>query len=131
VQHYAVSRYRHKQHVIHRCRAVAKLGPGRLQSWAEEVKTVLREAHDAVEAAKEAEQAAVEADLLAKLRARYDKAVAFGLAHNRHRPWVKGNHPGYTQGTRRSSSDDAPLSDQSNPRLNDCTLQAELTGPLR
>jgi transposase len=30
------------------------------------------------------------------LRARYDKAVAFGLAHNRHRPWAKGNHPGYT-----------------------------------
>jgi transposase len=84
------------QHVIRRCRAVAKLGPDSLQSWAEEVKTVLREAHDAVEAAKAAGQAAVEADLLATLRARYDKAVAFGQAHNRHRPWHKGNHPGYT-----------------------------------
>jgi hypothetical protein len=84
------------QHVIRRCRAVAKLGPGSLQSWAEAVNTVLREAHDAVEAAKRAGQAAVEADLLATLRARYDKAVAFGLAHNRHRPWAKGNHPGHT-----------------------------------
>jgi transposase len=83
------------QHVIRRCRAVAKLGPGSLQHWAEAVNTVLREAHSAVEAAKKAGQAAVEADLLATLRARYDKAVAFGLAHNRHRPWVKGNHPGY------------------------------------
>lgn len=83
------------QHVIRRCRAVAKLGPGSLQDWAEQVKTVLREAHDAVEAAKKAGQTALDPDLLAGLRDRYDKAVAFGQTHNRHRPWDKGNHPGY------------------------------------
>ena len=37
------------EHVIRRCRAVASLGPGSLQSWAEDVITVLRDAHKAVE----------------------------------------------------------------------------------
>ena len=32
-------------HVIRRCRAVTKLGPGSLQSWAEEVIIILRQAH--------------------------------------------------------------------------------------
>ena len=38
--------------VIRRCRAVATLGPGSLQSWVGEVITVLREAHQAVEQAR-------------------------------------------------------------------------------
>ena len=37
------------QHVIRRCRAVTKLGPGGLQSWAGDIITILREAHQAVE----------------------------------------------------------------------------------
>ena len=37
------------QHVIRRCRAVTKLGPGSLQSWAADVIEILREAHQAVE----------------------------------------------------------------------------------
>ena len=37
------------QHIIRRCRAVTKLGPGSLQSWAGDVITILREAHQAVE----------------------------------------------------------------------------------
>ena len=37
-------------HVIRRCRAVTKLGPGGLQSWAGDVIAILREAHQAVEA---------------------------------------------------------------------------------
>ena len=32
-------------HVIRRCRAVTKLGPGGLQSWAGDIITILREAH--------------------------------------------------------------------------------------
>jgi hypothetical protein len=34
--------------------------------------------------------------VLAELRARYDKAVAWGQTTNRHRDWPpKGNHPGH------------------------------------
>ena len=33
---------------------------------------------------------------LADLRARYDKAVTWGITTNRHRDWHKGNHPGFT-----------------------------------
>ena len=83
------------QHVIRRCRQVAKLGPGSLQSWTADIQAVLHEAHDAVQQAKAAGRRAIEADLLADLRARYDQAVAFGQAHNRHRDWHQGNHPGY------------------------------------
>jgi hypothetical protein len=74
----------------------AVFGRSFVSSWAQEVNAVLREARDAVEAGKaagQAAQAAVEAGLLAKLRARYDKAVAFGQAHNRHRPLAQGQPP--------------------------------------
>jgi len=84
------------QHVIRRCRQVAKLGPGSLQSWTAEIQAVLREAHDAVQEAKAGGRNAIDPDLLADLRARYDQAVAFGQAHNRHRDWHEGNHPGYS-----------------------------------
>jgi transposase len=91
------------QHVIRRCRAVSKLGPGSLQSWATDVITVLREAHQAVEDARSrgqpGQQPALDAALLAGLRERYDTAVAFGITHNRLRDWDgDGNHPGYTLG---------------------------------
>jgi transposase len=39
-------------HVIRRCRAVTKLGPGGVQDWAGNVITILRDAHQAVEAAR-------------------------------------------------------------------------------
>ncbi len=39
-------------HVIRRCRAVTKLGPGGAQSWAGDIITILREAHRAVEEAR-------------------------------------------------------------------------------
>jgi hypothetical protein len=86
------------QHVIRRCRAVTKLGPGSLQSWAADVIDVLREAHQAVEEALARGDPALDAELLAKLRQSYDEAVAFGITHNRHRDWHDGNHPGYTLG---------------------------------
>ncbi|WP_300603297.1 transposase [Trebonia sp.] len=40
------------QHVIRRCRAALRPGPGSLQSWAADVITVLREAHQAVQNAR-------------------------------------------------------------------------------
>ena len=86
------------QHVIRRCRAVTKLGPGGLQSWAGDIIEILREAHQAVGEALARGDPALDAELLAKLRKRYDEAVAFGITHNRHRDWDKGNHPGYAPG---------------------------------
>ncbi len=71
------------QHVIRRARAVTRLGPGSLQSWAADIIDVLREAHQAVEEALARSDPALDAELLAQLRRRYDEAVAFGITHNR------------------------------------------------
>jgi len=86
------------QHIIRRCRAVTKLGPGGLQSWAGDVIELLREAHQAVEAARARGDTALDAEMLGKLRQRYDEAAAFGIIHNRLRDWHEGNHPGYALG---------------------------------
>jgi hypothetical protein len=86
------------QHIIRRCRAVIKLGPGGLQSWAGDIIATLREAHQAVEDARARGSTAFGADLLDKLRQRYDEAAAFGITHNRLRDWHDGNHPGYALG---------------------------------
>jgi transposase len=86
------------QHIIRRCRAVVKLGPGGLQSWAGDIIEILREAHQAVEAARARGHTAVDAEMLARLRQRYDEAAAFGVIHNRLRDWHEGNHPGYALG---------------------------------
>jgi len=82
-------------HVIRRCRAVTKLGPGSLQSWAADVISILREAHQAVEQARARGDTALGPEMLDKLRHRYDEAAAFGITHNRLRDWHDGNHPGY------------------------------------
>ena len=71
------------QHIIRRCRAVTKLGPGGAQSWAGDVITILRQAHAAVEDARSRGQPAVDADLLNGLRDRYDQAVALGITLSR------------------------------------------------
>jgi transposase len=86
------------QHVIRRCRAVAGLGPGSLQAWAEDIIAVLRQAHRAVEGARARGDTALDPRLIADLRERYDKAVAHGIVHNRLRDWASGNHPGYSLG---------------------------------
>ncbi len=86
------------QHIIRRCRAVIKLGPGGLQSWAGDIIAILREAHQAVQEARARGSTALGADLLEELRQRYDDAVAFGITHNRLRDWHDGNHPGYALG---------------------------------
>jgi transposase len=85
-------------HVIRRCRAVSKLGPGSLQSWAADVIEILREAHQACEDARSRGQP-LDPELLARLRGRYDEAAAFGITHNRLRDWHDGNHPGYALGS--------------------------------
>jgi hypothetical protein len=59
---------------------------------------VLREAHPAVGEALARGDPAPDADLLDKLRGRYDEAAAFGIIHNRLRDWQDGNHPGYALG---------------------------------
>jgi hypothetical protein len=66
------------------------------QAWAGTTRTVLREAHQAVQTAKAAGHDQLDSTLLAELQARYDKAVAWGQTTNRHRDWDNGNHPGYT-----------------------------------
>jgi hypothetical protein len=85
-------------HVIRRCRAVTKLGPGSLQSWAGDVIAILREAHQAVEAARARNDTSLAPELLDDLRERYDEAVRSGIIHNRLRDWDSGNHPGYALG---------------------------------
>jgi Transposase IS66 family len=86
------------QHIIRRCRAVIKLGPGGLQSWAGDIIAILREAHQAVGQARARGSTALDPEVLDKLRQRYDEAAAFGITHNRLRDWYQGNHPGYALG---------------------------------
>jgi transposase len=89
------------QHIMRRCRAVAKLGPGTLQSsWTGEVTATLSEAHAEIEAAIARGDAELDPDRLAELRKRYDQAVDTGIIHNRHRDWDgDGNHPAYVLAT--------------------------------
>jgi hypothetical protein len=86
-------------HVIRRCRAVTKLGPGSLQSWAGDIITVLRKAHQAVDEARARGDTSLDTQLLDDLRERYDQAIRTGIIHNRLRDWHDGNHPGYALGT--------------------------------
>jgi hypothetical protein len=86
-------------HVIRRCRAVTRLGPGGVQDWAADVIAVLREARQAVGAARSRGDTALPRQVLSGLRERYGNAVASGIIHNRLRDWDVGNHPGYALGT--------------------------------
>ena len=58
--------------MIRRCRAVTKLGPGSLQDWAGDIITILREAHEAVTAARARGDTALDQQVLTDLRERYD-----------------------------------------------------------
>jgi hypothetical protein len=85
-------------HIIRRCRAVTRLGPGGLQSWAADVIEILRDARRLTAEAR-ARDGPPDAEQLGKLRRRYDEAVASGIIHNRLRDWDGGgNHPGYALG---------------------------------
>jgi hypothetical protein len=83
------------QHVIRRCRAVMKLGPGGVQDWAGDIIAILGQAHRAVEDARARGSTALDPQVLDDLRERYDQAVKSGNIHNRLRDWHDGNHPGY------------------------------------
>ena len=63
------------QHVIRRCGAVEKLGPGGVQNWAGHIIAVLREAHRAVEDARARGSTALGQQALDDLRERYDTAI--------------------------------------------------------
>jgi hypothetical protein len=72
-------------HVMRRCRGVAKLGPGTLQSsWTGEVTRALAQAHAEVESAKARRETALDPDRLAALRERYDRAVDTGRVEPPH-----------------------------------------------
>jgi transposase len=88
------------QHVIRRCRAVMKLGPGGVQNWAGDIIAVLGQAHRAVEDARARGSTELDRQVLDGLRERYDQAVRSGSIHNRLRDWDGGgNHPGYALAT--------------------------------
>jgi hypothetical protein len=76
-----------------KARAVAGLGPGSLQSWAEDIIAVLAEAHRAVEDARARGDTALDPKTLDDLLERYDKAAAHGIIHNRLRDWASGTPP--------------------------------------
>jgi len=83
------------QHVIRRCRAVQKLGPGGVQNWAGDIIAILGQAHRAVEDARARGSTVLDPRVLDDLRERYDTAVRSGIIHNRLRDWDTGSHPGY------------------------------------
>jgi len=64
--------------------------------WTEPAISALTDAKAAVAKARADGAAALDGRLLDALRARYDAAVAWGIATNAHRDWPSGRHPGYT-----------------------------------
>ena len=64
------------------------------QAWTRQAGDALSEAAAAVRAARGTGIASLDPGLLARLRHRYDQAVACGISVNLSRPWHKGKHPG-------------------------------------
>jgi transposase len=64
------------------------------QAWARQVADALRLAIHEVNTARAADRTNVDAELLTRLRRRFDQGVAVGISTNLSRPWHKGNHPG-------------------------------------
>ena len=64
------------------------------QAWARQVADALRAAIHEVNTARADDRTTPDADLLTRLRRRYDQGVAVGISTNLSRPWHKGNHPG-------------------------------------
>jgi transposase len=119
-------------HLIRHCKGVLELHPTH-QHWASEVITVLREAAAAVTDATTHHRDQLDPQLLADLRARYDHAITWGIATNRHRDWATGNHPGYTLAKRLRDKADQVWTFTQNlsvPWTNNASEQA-LKGPKR
>lgn len=86
-------------HLLRALRGIGELDtdPFREQRcWTEPAAGALTEAKAAVGKAKADGATALDPQLLAGLRARYDTAVAWGILTNQHRDWPSGRHPGYT-----------------------------------
>jgi hypothetical protein len=86
-------------HLTRRLRGISELdraGEKAQGCWADEVAAVLLEAKRIVDQARRDGQGALDADVLAALHERYDKAVRWGILTNRHRDWPSGRHPGFT-----------------------------------
>ena len=64
------------------------------QAWARQVADALRLAIHEVKTARAADRTVLDAELLTRLRRRFDQGVAVGISTNLSRPWHKGNHPG-------------------------------------
>jgi transposase len=82
-------------HLIRHLKGVLALQERLEQAWARKVIEVLRAANTAVKKALADGKDALDPDLLASLRAEYDRRVAIGVSVNEERPWHDGNHPGY------------------------------------
>ncbi|MEU8252361.1 IS66 family transposase [Nonomuraea sp. NPDC048916] len=86
-------------HLLRSLRGIGELDPdgSRVQRcWTEPVMSALTDAKAAIAKARADGATALDPDLLDGLRARYDQAVAWGIATNTHRDWPSGRHPGYT-----------------------------------
>ncbi len=94
---------------------------------------MLKEAGAAVQAALAAGKTALNAELLAGLRERYDREVAWGQTTNRLRDWHDGKHPGYVLARRLEAKADQIwlfTTDFAVPWTNNASEQA-VKGPKR
>ncbi len=90
-------------HILRSLRGIGELDtdPYRIQrTWTEPATAALLDAKAAVDKARAGGATALDPQLLAGLRDRYDHAVAWGIATNQHRDWHSGRHPGHTLATR-------------------------------
>lgn len=86
-------------HLLRALRGIGELDqdPYKIQRcWTEPAAQALTDAKAAVAKAYAGGATGLDPDLLADLRERYNKAVAWGVATNQHRDWPSGRHPGYT-----------------------------------
>ncbi|WP_113702234.1 IS66 family transposase [Nonomuraea lactucae] len=86
-------------HLLRSLRGIGELdleGSRVQRCWTEPVMSALTDAKAAVAKARTDGATTLDQELLDGLRARYDKAVAWGIATNVHRDWPSGRHPGYT-----------------------------------
>jgi transposase len=86
-------------HLIRGLRGIGELDEhtSRVQRcWTEPATQALLDAKAAVAKARADGATALDPDLLAGLRARYDQAVTWGILTNRDRDWPGGRHPGHT-----------------------------------
>jgi transposase len=86
-------------HLLRSLRGIGELdedGSRVQRCWTEPVMSALTDAKAAVAKARAEGATTVDAEVLDGLRARYDTAVAWGIATNAHRDWPSGRHPGYT-----------------------------------